>query len=264
MTGEREILRDRRYIYHAYKVFVEDSKNERTHRIFTMSTVYDYTAAEWFLDVRKSCRNSHGKIVVGVWGEVAGDWYNNRACRHPAADDPYSYLYICTGSQCMIYHLPEPGYHPPKCFAQFFTDPNVVAVSVGVEALRERMALEQRIWMKNVVDLGTLALEGLQRQDLDLGRYDLDQLAKAVLGKHMDVIRPGKDMKWFDKDTSSVWDTHYFKVFTPEKVAYATLDAYLCFLIGTQLYDMIKDRSTSKKDKKNRMNRKNKNPMKKN
>lgn len=266
VTGERDLQRDPRYMYHAYRVFVEDSKNERTHRIFTMSTVYDYTAAEWFSDVRKSCRNLCGKILVGVWGEVGGNWHKNRAVGDPG-DDPYLYLYICTGSQCLIYHLPEPGYDPPRCFNEFFSDPNVVSVGVGMKALKERMVLEQRLWMENTVDLGTLAFDGLERYDLDLGRYDLDQLAKAVLGKHMDVIRPDKkDLMWFDKTTDSPWDTHCFKVFSPEKVAYATLDAYLCFLIGIEIYDMIKERSisNSKKAKKNMKNMKNKNPKKKN
>ncbi|RVX01509.1 hypothetical protein VitviT2T_009678 [Vitis vinifera] len=255
ITAKKDVVDDRRYVYHAYKVFVEDLKNERTHRIFTISTFCDFTAAKWFKEVLKSCRNSHGKIVVGVCAEVEADWLKNVACSDPG-DDPYGILQLCIGSQCLIYQLPEPGDDPPRCVTEFFSDPNVVAVGVGMKTLAKRMLREQRLKMVNTVDLGTLAFEGLRREDLDLGRYDLDRLAKAVLGKHMDVVRPEKDMKWYDRISHYDW---YDRVLTCEKAAYATVDPYLCFLIGTQLYDMIKDHSAPKKKKKNNKNKNKKN-----
>lgn len=46
------------------------------------------------------------------------------------------------------------------------------------------------IEIRNAVDLNELAIRGMKRDDLELGRYDLDRLAITGLGKHYDVIRP--------------------------------------------------------------------------
>lgn len=108
------------------------------------------------------------------------------------------------------------------------------------------------IEIRNAVDLNELSIQGLKRDDLDLGRYDLDRLAMTVLGKHFDVIRP--EEKLYDWWTF-VTDSYEEERLCDEKVKFSTVDTYLCLLIGTTLLEAIhgarSSTTTSTKKKKN-------------
>lgn len=121
---------------------------------------------------------------------------------------------------------------------------------MGIKEKASKLEKDFGIKMKNVVDLNELAVKGMKREDLDLGRYDLDRLAKAVLGKRVDVVRPDekkKKIEWYvNNEKPSYW---CFPELKEEKVLFTTVDAYLCFLIGSELFDMIQAGSSKKMKK---------------
>ncbi|KAK9265686.1 hypothetical protein L1049_012575 [Liquidambar formosana] len=237
---------DWNWSYDDYTVYVED------HRILTIATDCEWTGSKWMKDVLKSHRTKHGNVLVGL----CVDRQNSDSPKRGSRDSPYELLQVCVGSQCLLYHLDDPyDYLVPKFLNEFFSDPRVVVVAVDMVSVARKLKIDFEIKIKNPMDLGSLAIKKLQRHDLDLGRYDVDRLAKVVLGKHMDVVRPEKKVRWFDKH----WYSQYERMLTDEKVKFATVDAYLCFLIGSELLDMIDvSPSTANKNKNTNTNRKNK------
>ncbi|KAJ7977721.1 Ribonuclease H-like domain protein [Quillaja saponaria] len=87
---------------------------------------------------------------------------------------------------------------PPKPLQKFFDNPRVIAVGMQMEYVADKLEHIHGIKIKNPMDLRSLAMKGLKREDLDLGRYTLNCLNKVVLGKHMDVEMPVKKMEWFE------------------------------------------------------------------
>lgn len=127
-----------------------------------------------------------------------------------------------------------------------------------MEAIAMKMERNHGIVIKNAVDLRSMAVEGLKErgEPLDLARYDLDKLAVTMLGKHVDVVRPEKKVEWYDDDSIDYgwWWERELRL---EKVQFLTIDAYLCFLVGSELHSMIHGsgiedvQAKSKKKKKN-------------
>lgn len=76
-----------------------------------------------------------------------------------------------------------------------------------MEAIARKMERDHGIEIKNVVDLRSIAVEGLKKkgEPLDLVRYDLDKLAVTKLGKHVDVVRPEKKVERYDDDSIYCW-----------------------------------------------------------
>ncbi|GMI69495.1 hypothetical protein HRI_000618800 [Hibiscus trionum] len=229
--GKMKKEEDPYYFYDCYTVNVEG------HRILTIVTYCDYTAAKWLKEAKKinnttSLRNS---LIVGFSVERRYDEFTRRGRR----DTPYELLYLCTGSQCLIYHLEDPDSYyisrPHKFLNPFFEDPNVIVVGTGIKAKAASLERHFAVKIKNAVDLNELAVKGMKRDELDLGRYDLDRLAKAVLGKRMDVVRPEEKLEWF-KERRSYWHDDEM---TESKVMFTTTDAYLFYRIGSKLLSMI-------------------------
>ena len=116
------------------------------------------------------------------------------------------------------------------------------------------------IKVKNAVDLRGMAAEGLKKEGekLDLRRYDVDKLAKTVLGKHVDVVRPDEKVEWYLDDECWYYWWELGREMNPEKVQFATIDAYLCYLLGSELHEMIHGNEDSFKSKKKKKEKKKK------
>ncbi|KAK8509761.1 hypothetical protein V6N13_093610 [Hibiscus sabdariffa] len=219
------------YFYDCYTVHVE------SHRILTIVTCCELTAAKWLKDAKKNNNMSslRNTLVVGFSVERRSDDFT----RHGLSDTPYELLYLCIGSHCLVYQLDDPAgyfnYRPSKFLNPFFDDPKVVVVGTGIKAKAARLERDFAVKIKNAVDLNDLAVKGMKRDELDLGRYDLDRLAKAVLGKHMDVVRP-KELEWFKERLP--YCCHYVEM-NERKVMFTTTDAYLCYRIGSQLFSTM-------------------------
>lgn len=223
--------------YQAYTVHVDD------HRILTVVTFSDQILSKWLNDLLKATKNSNNNHPLLV--AVSAECESKRGLR----DGPYDILILCVASHCIMYHLPE-GEAAPKSLRAFFENRRVVAVGMEMEAVARKLEREHGIAMKNAVDVRGLAVEGLKKEGehLDLWRYDLDKLAKTVLGKHVDVVRPLHKVDWYCFDYS-----HYYwwweRELTLDKVQLVTVDSYLFFLLGSHLHRKINDSSDSKKKK---------------
>ncbi|XP_007051231.2 PREDICTED: uncharacterized protein LOC18613773 [Theobroma cacao] len=246
ISVEKINVKDANYFYDAYNVHVED------HRILTIVTYCEVTAGKWIKDSKKAYNSKSlpNTVIVGLSVERHLDDYS----RYGLRDTPYQLLHLCIGSHCLIYHLPDRYDYrdaPVKFLNSFLSDPKVVVVGMEIKEKASKLKRDFGVKIKNVVDLNELALKGMNRDELDLGRYDLDKLAKAVLGKHVDVVRPEKKIEWF---ATGKWCHYYSDELSQEKVLFTTVDAYLCFWIGSELFDMIhgNDSSAAGSSKKNK------------
>ncbi|KAE9610215.1 hypothetical protein Lal_00006188 [Lupinus albus] len=216
--------------YYAYTLHVDD------HRILTVSTNSLQTLSKWLTDLLKStAKTNHHPIVVGISAECEIVEYTKRGIN----DQPFDILTLCVGSQCLIYHLDSRDnpyesrdLRPNKPLRAFFDNPNVVAVGMEIDAVAKKLARHHGIEIKNAVDLRALAAK--KEEHLDLARYNLDKVAVTVLGKHFDVVRPEKKVEWYEDDIMK-WNCEL----TVEKVQFATVDAYLCFLVGSEMNDVM-------------------------
>ncbi|XP_060216790.1 uncharacterized protein LOC132644230 [Lycium barbarum] len=225
---------DTQWNYHAYNVYVGE------HRILTIVSGCNRTTTKWFKELlnKGSPNNKHGCILVSVFADRDPDRYHYNWDQKNGHEKPYDLLQVCTGSQCFLYRLPFPNDDPvPKAMKDFFNDPRVMAVGVKMRAVINRLEVDFGIEFANPVDLNKLALKGLDRDDLDLGRYSLDRMAKAVLGKHWDVTRPVRPLVWFPP-----WSCWWRDQLNPEKVKYATVDPYLCFMISSKILEGMDDK----------------------
>lgn len=228
----------KRSVHDLYTVHV-DSK-----RILTVSTHDDGIATKWLNEVLRSTAsntkplNPNGtfksdSIFVGLVADSENEW-NGPGCLR---DYPYELLTLCVGSHCLMYHLPFPQHNEtPKLVKAFFQNPRVVVLGTDMANVAKKLKKLNGIEIRNAVDLNELSIQGLKRDDLDLGRYNLDRLAMTVLGKHFDVIRPEKKLyDWW----TYVKDSYEGERLCDEKVKFSTVDTYLCLVIGTTLLEAI-------------------------
>ncbi|MCD7460225.1 hypothetical protein HAX54_043113 [Datura stramonium] len=224
---------DTKWIYDPYNVYVDE------HRILSIVSGCYKTTTKWFKELQKTASNNkHGCIHVAICVERDPEMIQYHWNQPNREETPYNLLKVCTGSHCLLYRLPFPHDHPiPKAMKAFFTDPRVMTVGMNMRAVMMRLEADHGIKFANPVDINNLAVKGMQRDDLDLGRYDLNRLAKTVLGKHWDVIRPVGPLPWFPPGG------HWWRdKFNPEKVEYATVDTYLCFMISSKILDGMDDK----------------------
>ncbi|PON43197.1 Ribonuclease H-like domain containing protein [Parasponia andersonii] len=218
--------KDHHYEHVAYTVHVDD------HRILTVATDCSRTLSQWLKNVLKSpCSNlkggsGNGTILVGLSADRDGG--------HD--ESSYDLLSICVGSHCLIYHLPcRYDYSPnpaPKFLNRFFADRRVVVVGIGMAAVAGN--LEKHHGVK--IGKGVKDLHDAVGKD-DARKYDLDGLAKAVVGKHVDVARAEHKVEWYMHHWYYYWKNRVprWKTMSLEKIKFSTVDSYLCYLIGSEL-----------------------------
>ncbi|THG06917.1 uncharacterized protein LOC114286796 [Camellia sinensis] len=245
---------DLHYYYDAYTVFVGE------HRILTISTANYITTTRWIKEVQKTYRHKHGPLIVGV----CVDRQSLNFTSNGLEDSPYDLLQLCIGSHCLIYRFSDPYcYRIPKSLQEFFDDRRVIAVGMDMVSVAKKLERNHEIKVANPMDLNSMAVKGLRRDDLDLLHYGLNRLARVVLGKHVYVFRPCRyKVEWFQK-----YDGGNYNWYNPhlshEKVKFATSEPYLCYLIGSKLLGMMNcsssaSSSSSKKKTKKKNSKKKK------
>ncbi|KAL3573140.1 hypothetical protein D5086_027044 [Populus alba] len=226
----KESLKDPYCHYNGYNVHVEN------HRILTVISGCDLTVSKWIKHVSKTNNDSASSsskksLIVGV----STDKQCISGSKSSENYSPYNILQLCVGSHCLIYHLPHPEcYYTCKSLRDFFSNPKVIAVGVNIKPVAKQLEKEFEIKFEKVIDVHELAVKkiGQELLDLNLSKFDLDNMAKALLGKHMDVVRPEEKAEWSSNTPYCMYYEYH------EQVKLATVDAYLCFLMGWELlYD---------------------------
>ncbi|KAF7842969.1 uncharacterized protein G2W53_005267 [Senna tora] len=204
-----EEAHDRYDGYDTYTVHVGD------HRILTVVTNCRGTLAKWLNDVAKSIKNrSPTTLLVGVSAEHESLVYDKSGLR----DQPYDLLNLCIGSHCLVYQIEESDYDRgskayQKHLRDFFDNPRVVAVGMNMNSVAQKLDRDHGIKMRNQLDLKEMAMKRFNKEDC----CDLDNIAKNLVGRHIEVVRPVR-IHW------NRWRINR------QKVKYTTLDAYLCYL----------------------------------
>ncbi|GMN52227.1 hypothetical protein TIFTF001_021363 [Ficus carica] len=226
---------DRKNGYDAYSVHISD------HRILTIVTASDNNLSKWLKNVLKSSPNtkSGDTILVGIsaYRQTGGDF------------SPFNLLSLCVGSHCLFYRFPNLCYDDkfnPKSLNAFFQNPRVVAVGFDAVSLAKKLEKLHGITIKNAVDVRDVPNRGLPNLNVDFRRRNLDEIARAVIGRHMEVIRPEKKtVPWFTHHY-----TYYYynplvpKTLTDDQIKFSTLDPYLSFLIAFELIEAVNDASS--------------------
>ncbi|PRQ31341.1 putative ribonuclease H-like domain-containing protein [Rosa chinensis] len=232
----------RRAVHDLYTVHVDSTQ------ILTVATRDDNIAGKWLTEVLKSTSSNTkplnpnpefrpDSIFVGLIADMDYEVYGPGGLQ----DHPYELLTFCVGSHCLMYSLPWPDYPgTPKVVKAFFENPRVVVLGRDMAKVANKLKKTHGIEIRKAVDLNELAIRGMKRDDLDLGRYDLDRLAMTVLGKHFDVIRPEEKLyEWWTYEEGIYGQDSYDERLCDEKVKFSTLDTHLCLLIGTALAEAI-------------------------
>ncbi|PHT59821.1 hypothetical protein CQW23_02184 [Capsicum baccatum] len=227
---------DTKWIYDPYNVYVDEQ------RILTIVTNNHKTVTKWFNELQKTpSNNKHGCIFVTICVERDPYMVSSYHYDEPNRDrTPYSLLSVCTGSQCLLYRLPFANKSKyrydddpiPKALKAFFADPRVMVIGRKIRGVMKRLDEDFDIKFANPVDINILADVGLERDELDLRNYDLNRLSMTVLGKHWDVIWPEKPIEWFP-----VGGRWWSEKMNPEKVKYATVEPYVCFMVSAEILD---------------------------
>ncbi|KAM7254236.1 hypothetical protein ACFE04_031918 [Oxalis oulophora] len=193
-------------------------------KILTMVTESDQVMAKWLKEAKRFTNNTKrpNTIVVTLSG------HNVKA---PEPRRPFDLLVLSVASSCFMF-LPDQecasGYeYVPRLsprskilLEDFLQSRNVTVVGVGIETLVKKMDMLHGITIANAVDLRELA-EKHEIWDKDLGG-----LSMSVLGKN---LPEQKKIHWWLSGWYGPDDL------TPEKVMYATAEAYFTFQIASVL-----------------------------
>ncbi|XLS72887.1 hypothetical protein HN51_029752 [Arachis hypogaea] len=73
----------------------------------------------------------------------------------------------------------------PRPLCDFFANSRVIAVGMEIENVKAKLEKHHGIELKKALDLRAMAVEGMKEvgEKVDLWRYNLDKLAKTVLGE---------------------------------------------------------------------------------
>ncbi|XLR17166.1 hypothetical protein S83_045104 [Arachis hypogaea] len=222
--------------HYPYTVYADDQ------RVLCINTTSSQTLSKWLTNLLKSTPKNT-PVIVG----------------RGVKDHGYDFISLCIGSHCLLYPLllqadSYKAKQNPRPLCDFFVNPRVIAVGMEIEKVKAKMEKHHGIELKKALDLRAMAVEGMKEvgEKVDLWRYNLDKLAKTVLGKHFDVVRPEDKLDWYDEESSCC----YYNVYTDEKTMFISIDTYLCYLISFELHSMIhgyeagKSQDSSKSKKK--------------
>lgn len=103
-------------------------------------------------------------------------------------------------------------------------------------------------------------MEGGTEDYRGLRGYGLDRLAEVVCGGGFWVERPPeKEVEWYVDDGRRFYYCGYVDgELTCEKVMYATLDAYSCYLVGDKLLEKLRESASSSSSSKKKEKKKDK------
>ncbi|KAG6504965.1 Werner Syndrome-like exonuclease [Zingiber officinale] len=152
------------------------------------------------------------QLVVGLDVEWRPSYSRNR--------NPVAVLQICVGMRCLVFQVLHRDYFPQNLF-DFLSDHRFTFVGVGIQNDVELLVEDWGLQVANTVDLRTLTVDRMQRQDLR--NAGLKKLAEEVLGLVMEKPRTV---------TMSNWERG---MLTYAQIAYACADAFISFEIGKRL-----------------------------
>ena len=221
-------------IWHTYVVNIGEE-----FMINTTWVVHDEEHLSFCIGEIREIYGKKKNLVVGLCADTShrygGGLYNYTG---KAKDDPFQLLQLCVGSHCILYNLDDVNYSrrgfmtniKHKVLKGFLYDKYTTVVGVGIKEVAEKLERETGVIIKNPVELRKLAEAGKSLKGNNVSGSKLADLAKLVLGEHMQFVKPKKTTWWSDKD-----DAYGDPLLSKDLIMYATVEAFLAYEIGSKL-----------------------------
>ncbi|KAF5177116.1 hypothetical protein FRX31_033297 [Thalictrum thalictroides] len=224
--------------YELFNVHVDDK------RILTLFTECNSVMRKWVSELQKANRNNKNKypLIVGMCVDRDLEYM-----KKGLKDNPYDIIALCTGSNCLIYSLPD-GVHcgggygsneVPKILKEFLSDCNVIFVGMDIGDVAKKLEKNQELKVERYVDIRCLGEKVLGYWMRHMKEFSLDQITKLMLDKRMDVERLNFD-KWRD------FDYRRFDI-NKDYVKYLTVDAYFLHEMATKYVDITTELASNSK-----------------
>ncbi|KAI4348129.1 hypothetical protein L6164_008888 [Bauhinia variegata] len=168
----------------------------------------------WISKVYRSHKRHLNKLIVGLDIE----WRPNL---EPNANNPVAIVQICMGHKCLIFQTLHADAIPAS-LVNFLGNKNFAFVGVGVQEDARKLMQDHKLLVGRTMDIAEGA--ALKYKKPELAWIGLKRLAFELTGKVM--LKP-KNV------TLSHWDAQFLSY---AQVEYATIDAYVSFLLGMQVF----------------------------
>lgn len=168
-------------------------------------------------------------------GRVAENWVNQQKGQEivgfdlewrpnfqKGSDNKTALLQLCTDNGCLIIQMLFLDFIP-EALVRFLKDPGVKLVGVGIDQDVTKLRNDYGLECGGQLELGTLAVKRLERQELKQG--GLKGLAMEILG--LSLLKP-------KKISTSNWACRTLR---EGQIRYACIDAYVSFAIGKKLLE---------------------------
>uniref|UniRef100_A0A803NMF1 Uncharacterized protein n=1 Tax=Cannabis sativa TaxID=3483 RepID=A0A803NMF1_CANSA len=221
--------------------------------LFTVHTVWaeiEDDAKKWVSYIQKLFRKRR-RIILALSADRSLNYPNGNFNtliynKKDHKDQPYELLQICIEDQCLIYKLDSIGQKfNPKVLKDLLHDSRVTVVGVGIENVARRLEEDHGWFMPKVVELRDLAAQAqaqtkAQKADIQA------KLAKVVLGKEMNIVKP-TNIRWWSVSDNFNRPPRFH---SEDLIKYATVEAFLISQMGTKLIilDSKTDATTSSQD----------------
>ncbi|KAF4372953.1 hypothetical protein CsatB_008501 [Cannabis sativa] len=250
--------------------------------LFTVHTVWaeiEDDAKKWVSYIQKLFRKRR-RIILALSADRSLNYPNGNFNtliynKKDHKDQPYELLQICIEDQCLIYKLDSIGQKfNPKVLKDLLHDSRVTVVGVGIENVARRLEEDHGWFMPKVVELRDLAAQAqaqtkAQKADIqgstsghdngkkimtkkvmmmkrNFSRFGIAKLAKVVLGKEMNIVKP-TNIRWWSVSDNFNRPPRFH---SEDLIKYATVEAFLISQMGTKLIilDSKTDATTSSQD----------------
>ncbi|TQD90270.1 hypothetical protein C1H46_024187 [Malus baccata] len=213
--------------YDTHNVYDVSFYNDRVH---TMVTSNSAMVESWLSNVTPANPN-HRIVGLDVEWRPNNRYHNNpiatlQLCTGPnypgSLQIPAGTVLpgVCLDPNCLIFQILHSEWIPHS-LSTFLANPAFTFVGVGIESDCEKLLLDYRLRVANVVDLRGLAADRLGVWELR--NFGLKRLASAVLGKELEKPK---------SVTLSRWDNQWL---TYAQIQYAAVDAFISYEIARQL-----------------------------
>ncbi|PIA60832.1 hypothetical protein AQUCO_00300395v1 [Aquilegia coerulea] len=216
--------------YELFNVHVGDK------RILTLFTESNSVMKKWVSELQKANRKnkSNYPLIVGMCVDRELEYL-----KKGLKDNPYDVIVFCTGSNCLIYSLPDGEHYGggygsnevPKVLKEFLADSKAIFVGMDIADVSKKLEKDQELKVERSVDIRCLGEKVLDLWMRHMKEFNLDQIAEMMLDERMDFERSDIFDKWRDRDSRG------FEI-NRDYAKYLTVDAFLLHEMATKYVDI--------------------------
>ncbi|KAF5208433.1 hypothetical protein FRX31_001990 [Thalictrum thalictroides] len=201
-------------------------------RILTIYTSDNAVMKKWINEVQKlyGKKKNTFPLIVSVCVD--------RESKHSRKERPYEIIALCTGSHCLLYSLPDCYWNKyynekdvPKPLLDFLTDSKAIFVGMDIVDVSKKLEKDSMLKIKRSVDIRGICEQVLGYPMYHMKKFGLDEIAKKMLDKRMEIGRLEIDDNWIDVESRK------YEI-NKEYVKYLTVDAFFLYEIAVKYLDI--------------------------